>query len=161
MERLFNQFVILIALAIFIVNSQSCHKNSDKTIELSSDMEKITWNDSIQYKCNPFKKNVRYVAYVKPEAMTQTMPQYIYYIKNYPEVGFIFIFSSNEKKTIKKKLINLEFPIPAFIEADNKFRKYGFIAFIVNKNNEVVSTTNPSLPDFEETLKEAIKNSRN
>jgi hypothetical protein len=133
-------------------------------------MEKITWNDSIQYKCNPFKKNVRYVVYVKPEAMTQTMPQYIYYIKNYPEVGFIFIFSSNEKKTtinssekktIKKKLKNLEFPIPVFIEADNKFRKYGFIAFIMNKNNEVVSATNPSLPDFEETFKEALKNSRN
>jgi hypothetical protein len=49
-----------------------------------------------------------------------------------------------------------------FIDPDNKYhRGYGFIAFLVNHNDIMEEVANPSMPQYENMLKEIIQKSRN
>ena len=173
MKHAIPQISLTVVLLIVVFCLQGCNKKqSEKKLQLPSDMEKLTWSDSINFESDPLKKKVRSVAYLKPNAISQALRPYIYYIKNYSEVGFIFIFSSNddnktcigpdERKVIKKELKKIKFPTPVFIDADNKYhREYGFIAFLVNHNDIIEEAANPSMPQYEEMLKEIIQNSRN
>jgi hypothetical protein len=167
------QISLTVVLLVIVFCLQGCNKKqSEKKLQLPSDMEKLTWNDSISFESDPLKKNVRSVAYLKPNAISQALRPYIYYIKNYPEVGFIFIISSNddnktcigpdERKVIKKELEKIKFPSQVFIDPDNKYhRGYGFIAFLVNHNDIMEEVVNPSMPQYEDMLKEIIQKSRN
>lgn len=138
--------ILMIAISI-----QSC-KNAPQTLDLNSTNEMISWNDSVKFESDPFNKKIKAVTYLQTDAIFE-MERWIPYITSYPEVSFLFYFNSTDKEYIKNYLAHTKFPIPVFIDTKNKYKNYLLISFIINEKNEIIAISNPSLPDYEMTLK--------
>ncbi|MBN2596921.1 MAG: hypothetical protein JXR82_09080 [Marinifilaceae bacterium] len=143
--------ILILVVYILISFAFSC-KKVPEILELPTDREMITWNDSIFFKSDPFTKRVKSVVYLRSSGISE-IKRWIPYIEKYPEVGFIFYFSSSDKDFIVGGLEHFNFPIPVFIDTENKFKNYGLIAFVINDKDEIISVSNPTIPDFEKTLK--------
>lgn len=88
MKHTIPQVSLTVAFSVIVFCLPGCNKKqSERKLQLPSDMEKLTWNDSISFESDPLKKKVRSMAYLKPSAINQAMRPYIYYIKSYSEVN--------------------------------------------------------------------------
>lgn len=143
--------IIITIIAIILLNLGTL-KNSSEYLVLPEDCEMVTWNDSIVFPYNPFKQKKKAVIYMSDDALL-ALKGYIPYIEMYPETAVIVYFHASSNDKIVNWLKHIKFPYPVFIDPDNKFRNYGFIAYIVDENNKILYTTNPSLPDFKHHFK--------
>lgn len=144
--------IVGITIAVIIILNIGILNNSSEYLILPENCEMLAWNDSIRFPYNPFKQNKKAVIFLADDALL-ALKGYIPYIEMYPETAVIVYVHSANKVKIVNWLKKEKFPYPVYIDLDNKFRNYGFIAYIVDENNKILELTNPSLPDFKNHFK--------
>ena len=158
MKLKINTFIVCF-LIVFIIFSYliTSRKSTDHILILPTDKKILVCNDSIRFRGDPFSKRIKVVTYLKDDAISE-IPQWIPYIKKYPDISFIFYFNSGNPQYVIEGLKHFCFPLPVFWDTESKYKDYGLICFVVNETNEIIETTNPTLPNFDKLLMSLSKN---
>ncbi len=153
-----NLIVYIAAIFGILIFFVGCNKGPEK-VKFPKEKVMLTWNDSVQFKSDPFEKKVKCVVYLTSDAISE-IDRWTPYIKKYPDIGFLFFFTSNDTNYIIKGLKHFSFPIPVFIDKKSKYEGYAFIAFVLNNKNEIVTTSNPTFSNFDKLLKSQLKKNK-
>jgi len=147
-----NPLLMGIVLGLIIWSPKKNFNSKVHLLKLPSNKEMLAANDSIHFKYNPFNAKTKVVTYLKDDAM-YVLPQWIPYIKKYPNVSFIFYVNSTNKEYVIGGLKYFHFPLPVFINTNSKYNGYGLICFVVDNQNKIIDISNPSMPNFNNLLK--------
>ncbi len=158
-----NNFLSTTLISVSVIFS--CNSKKKDVLYLPEGLSIVnTVND--RNMADELSKSTKVVAFFYSEHVRKIdLPRYNKFIKEYPELGFIFYVDHNDKISLKEfmkenRILSPVYfdPEQKFIEANkNRFRKnWTFIGYIVNAKNEIIRMTNPSLPDFEQVIKNEI-----
>ncbi len=159
-------FLAIILFVSIIIYGYQKDKRKRLFITLDRNCEILKAHDSIQFKFNPFAKQIKDIIIVNDLHLKHRsinwavsysgIEDWIPYIKKYPYYPFLFCIKSDSKKRVLKYLQKIKFPIPILVQP---LKKSGIIliAYRVDKNNEVITVTNPTLSNFKPFLEKNKK----
>lgn len=156
---------IFIAFSIIIVSysifKSYRRKEEKRKIVLKKDCEIIKANDSINFNFNPFGKSYKAICLLEDQTMPE-LKRWIPYINRYKNFPFLFYIKTDNKEFVEETLKKLNFPLPVFIElisGERKEHRITLIGYIIDKDDNIIKATNPSLPGYNRLLKRySIKN---
>jgi hypothetical protein len=87
------------------------------------------------------------------------------YMEKYPDIRFIYMFVSSDEAEIERWLEKSGMNgFPVFWDIKNQFLKennfemdISFVAFTLDKSNKMIALTNPTIPNFEASLKSLLQ----
>ena len=159
-----NKFLLFSLLSLSLIFG--CNSNKKEVLNLPEGLS-IVSAVSDRKMADELAKGTKVVAFFYSERTRKVdLPRYNRFIEKYPEVGFVFYVNHKDDISLEKYMKEKKILVPVHFDPNQKFiranksrfrNKLTFMGFIVNSKNEILSMTNPSLPDFEQILKNEIR----
>ncbi|WP_421877542.1 hypothetical protein [Marinoscillum sp.] len=145
----------------FTISMSGCSES--RKVYLPRDLELLTVSDST-YTTDPFACSCKVVAYFKVTKYDLYISKYIPYMKQYPNVSFIFYLSGDGKEQMQEIMQTTEFKHPVFLDPEKSYIKVNkrlqqppgqselaFIGYVIS--DKFIEVTNPNMNDFSKLIK--------
>ncbi|TKG94571.1 hypothetical protein EYV94_11520 [Puteibacter caeruleilacunae] len=136
--------------------------SSGKKYNLPEEVELLSISDKIYLKEKYFDNSPKVVVYLYDDCM-HLLQLWKPYIEKYSDIRFVFYINSVKKDKIREQLRYYKFKYPVFWDSKGQFAKsnslpkeIAFISYILNGDDELISTRNPTYGDYEVYLKQVL-----
>ncbi|MEQ9220514.1 MAG: hypothetical protein RLO17_20845 [Cyclobacteriaceae bacterium] len=153
---------IILILVLFYISRSDFNRdvNLVKGLEVWQPVNAVDFDESW------FDESCKVVVYMKHYQKFHRLDLWMNYIEKYPGIPFLFYYAGDDPVKYFKQLDEIGFKHPIMIDSEGQFYEmnksnmddFSFISFVINDNS--VTLSNPTIPNFDKLLKECSQSIR-